>query len=172
MSESGAELSVLVSEEFESMAMHEPPCTSREPIRAPLNSRWLTGKCLKLIATALKLPAGAPNSDLLVMIEAKVTEQGHEPGNVQVVMEEGTLQGRITLQDEEGEFLDVEPLKPDSVQEQPAEEDSDSSGSSDSSGPGLQRPGRVVQVEGEELALLRRDLEEARFTIETLMVEA
>ena len=84
-------------------------------------------KVSKAYSHGIETASGGPQFRFVGNDRGKVTEQGHEPRNVQVVMEEGTLQGRITLQDEEG----------DSVQEQPAEEDSGSSGSSDSSGPGL-----------------------------------
>ena len=51
------------------------------------------------------------------MVEAKLTVMGHEPQNVQVVLEEGNVDGRLTLQDQGGEILTVAPLvEPTSVE--------------------------------------------------------
>ena len=82
---------------------------AKRPVRAPLNSRRMTADCLKRIGSAIDLPTAASTVELLQMIDAKLTDQGHDSQNVQVVLEDGTPKSRISLQDEKGEFLVIEP---------------------------------------------------------------
>ena len=75
-------------------------------IRLPLNSKRLTVSHLRQIGEALGLPTAASLDELRGMIEGLLVEQGKEPMNVQVWLQEDT---GITLYDEGGSFLAIKP---------------------------------------------------------------
>ncbi len=96
---------------------------SREPTRGPgtgsvarplpLNSRRLSTALLRRVAKGLELPVTAAREETRVLIEGKLEELGHPPGNVQVVLEDVPRGIHIQLQDYEGVFLDLEPEEVD-----------------------------------------------------------
>lgn len=83
--------------------------TSDPSMRLPLNSKRLTGQCVKRIGHALGVPTAASTAEVLQMIEAKLVEDDHEPRNVLVVLDSLTPSSRIVLEDSSGEFLEIEP---------------------------------------------------------------
>ena len=54
----------------------------------PLNSKRLTGVLLKQLARGLEISTSASGNELRLVIEGKLRDQGHEPQNVQAVLEE------------------------------------------------------------------------------------
>ena len=77
----------------------------------PLNSRRLTTVQLKKIAEGLGLPTTGSADEIRQLIEGKL-EEGHDVHNVQVVMNEATnISGSLSLMDEEGVFLGIEPFQ-------------------------------------------------------------
>ncbi|KAL5475685.1 hypothetical protein EMCRGX_G025531 [Ephydatia muelleri] len=75
-----------------------------------LNSRRLTTTHIRQLAVALEIPTRASAADILRMIEGKITEDGRDPFNVQVVVKEGEDGGiLLQLQDAEGVFLEADP---------------------------------------------------------------
>lgn len=88
--------------------------TEGRPVRAPWNSRRITAEQLRRVGRAMDVPTTASTDEVRVMIEAKLTELGREPRNVQILLEPSS---KISLQDESGEFLVVEP---ELVEERPA----------------------------------------------------
>ena len=77
--------------------------------RLPLNSTRLTGQCVKRIGHALGVPTGAATAEVLQMVETKLAEEGHEPRNVLIVLDAPTPDSRIVLEDDSGQFLEIEP---------------------------------------------------------------
>ena len=70
----------------------------------PLNSKRLTAGHLKRIAKALGLPTMAAGDEIRQMIDGKLSGDGQEPWNMQVIFD-GSTPGVVSLlQDEEGEF--------------------------------------------------------------------
>ena len=53
-----------------------------------LNSRRLTGAVIKRVARALELPTAAALEDIRQMIDGKLSEQGRDPRDVQVIQTE------------------------------------------------------------------------------------
>lgn len=90
----------------------------KQPLRAPLSSQRMTANWLRRIGSAIDLPTTAFTVELLQMIETKLTEQGHDSRNVQVVSKDGTPKSRISLQDEKGEFLVIEPKEEGELDDQ------------------------------------------------------
>jgi hypothetical protein len=77
----------------------------------PLNSRRLTTVQLKKIAEGLGLPTTGSADETRHLIEGKLAE-GHDVRNVQVVVNETTtVNVTLSLVDEVGVFLDVEPFQ-------------------------------------------------------------
>ena len=76
----------------------------------PLNSRRLVAEYVKAIATSLGLSTRASTDEVRQMVEGKLSESGHEPRNVQVVIQEpeaGTESTNLVhlfLVDEAGEI--------------------------------------------------------------------
>ena len=80
----------------------------------PLNSKRLKTTQLQRLARALSLPTSASGDELRLMIDGKLGEMEKEPRNVQVVIakaEHGAE--RLSLWDDDGSFLDVDPGSPD-----------------------------------------------------------
>ena len=75
----------------------------------PLNSNKLTGVLLKQSARGLDIPTVSSGDELWQLIEGKLEELGHDPGNTQAVLEEVKAGVAISLQDVDGVFLTVEP---------------------------------------------------------------
>ncbi len=90
---------------------------TRLPI--PLNSKRLTAAHLKRLATALDVPTTAAGDEVRQMVEGKLTDQGREPRNVQVVLGTTPLDAFV-LQDADGTFLTVD------AEEAPDEESQES----------------------------------------------
>ncbi len=80
-----------------------------------LNSSRLPTDVIKRIAVELRLPGTASRADTYPMLEGKLEELGHEPRNVQVRLDEDSIE----LMDAEGVFLQIEVP----AEEDPAEED-------------------------------------------------
>ena len=74
----------------------------------PLNSRRLVAEYVKAIAKSLDLSTRASTDEVRQMVEGKLSDSGHEPRNIQVVIqepEEGTESTNLThsfLVDEAG----------------------------------------------------------------------
>ena len=77
----------------------------------PLNLKRLTAAHVQQLARTLQLPTTASLDDIRQMIDGKLAEMGHEPLNVQVVMQRETEGGRVYLylQDAVGVFLESAP---------------------------------------------------------------
>ena len=77
----------------------------------PLNSRRLTAAHLRHIAGAMGLPSTGSADEVRQLIEGKLGDE-REVRNVQVVLEEASvLNVKLSLTDEEGVFLEAEPLQ-------------------------------------------------------------
>ena len=72
-----------------------------EKRKMPLNSRRVTRSQLRAVAEELGLPASTTGEDLAQMVSGKLTEEGRDPKNAQVVVSDDQLQ----LEDERGVFL-------------------------------------------------------------------
>ena len=75
----------------------------------PLNLRRVTALILRTLAERLGLPTSVSPKDLCQKIDGKLTDEGCELREIQVVVERGTTEaeglGRVLLQDSEGTFL-------------------------------------------------------------------
>ena len=71
----------------------------------PLNSRRLTAALLRQLAGGLGVPTTAPQGDLLMMIESKLTEGDHDPLHTQLLLCDVTRGVCISLRDESRVFL-------------------------------------------------------------------
>ena len=77
----------------------------------PLNSRRLTTVQLKKIAEGLRLPTAGSTDEIRQLIEGKLEEE-HDVHNVQVAVDEAkTVNVTLSLVDDEGVFLEVEPFQ-------------------------------------------------------------
>lgn len=74
-----------------------------------LNSKRLTASRLKQLAGALGIPRAASSEDLRAMIEGKLTDDGRDPLRIQVVLRTVERGVHMTLQDEMGVFMEIEP---------------------------------------------------------------
>ncbi len=71
----------------------------------PLNSRRLTKVHLRLIAESLELSPGLSKEELRQQIEGKLSDLEHEPGHVQVAVQEtAKTEIQLSLEDESGVF--------------------------------------------------------------------
>ena len=93
------------------MATQEVEVAETE-FRLPLNSRRLTGATIKRIAQALDVPITASTAEILQMVEAKLSDVGREPRNVQVLLGVAEPGSRLALEDETGTFLEIPPEEP------------------------------------------------------------
>ena len=74
----------------------------------PLNSRRLTTVQLKKIAEGLRLPTAGSTDEIRQLIEGKLEEEH----NVQAAVDEATtVNVTLSLVDDEGVFLEVEPFQ-------------------------------------------------------------
>ena len=76
-------------------------------IRLPLNSKRLTVNHLRQLASEVSVPTGVSSDELRQMIDGKLTEEGRDTPNVQVVLLNAELGSEFFLEDEEGKFLTV-----------------------------------------------------------------
>ena len=114
--------------------------------RLPLNSKRLTGRATKRIATELGLPTTASTAEVLQMIDAKLSDGGREPSNVQVLMDGDTAGSPMALMDETGIFLEIPEEEETPAMDQEAAED----------------PENVTESEGElekELTAVQQEVE-------------
>lgn len=86
------------------MSTEKPP-THIRPL--PLNSKKLTGLLLKQLARGLEIASSSSGDELRQLIEGKLEDGGHDPRNVQVLLQEVENGMEIMLQDDEGMFLMV-----------------------------------------------------------------
>ena len=86
----------------------------------PLNSRRVTGRQMRALAAGLDLPTNASQEDLAQMIRSKLTDDGRQPRNVQLVVGERKLK----LRDEDGVFLELDSGDPseEHLEEEESEE--------------------------------------------------
>ena len=77
--------------------------------RLPLNSKHLTVGHLRQIGEAMWLPTTASLDEMQGMVKGHLVDQGKEPVNVQVWLQEDT---GITLCDEDGAFLSIKAPEP------------------------------------------------------------
>ena len=86
----------------------------------PLNSRRVTGRQMRALAAGLDLPTNASQEDLAQMIRGKLTDDGRQPRNVQLVVGEWKLK----LCDEDGVFLELDSGDPskEHLEEEESEE--------------------------------------------------
>ena len=80
----------------------------------PLNSRRLTAALLRQLAGGLGVPTTAPQGDLLTMIESKLTEEDRDPLHTQLLLHDVAGGVCISLRDESGVFLEIQPPERDS----------------------------------------------------------
>ena len=78
-------------------------------VHVPLNSRRLTAGQLRRLAMALEVPSSGNPADTRLIIEGKLAEMGRQPRNVQVVLEGGSPTAGLSLRDETGIFVTVDP---------------------------------------------------------------
>ena len=117
-------------------------------MRMPLNSKRLKAGHLRRLAAALGVPTAASADELRQMIDGKLTEEGKEARNVQVVLGGADPTSEFALEDEEGRFLSV-----------PATEEENHSESPNLSG------------DGEEQEALKRELDTLTEEIQSLKAE-
>lgn len=111
------------------------------------NYARLTVRQLKWLAVTLGFPTSASSDEIRQLIEAKVEEIGHEPRNVLVVV----VGLDMELLDEEGVFLNIGPEE--AIEDASYNDDAESG------------------TEAEDIAALRRGLEDAGKEIQTLAIE-
>ena len=87
----------------------------------PLNSRRVTRSQLRAVAEELGLPTSATGEDLAQMVSGKLTEEGRDPKNTQVVVSNDQLQ----LEDEHGVFLTATLTEEEEQQTEPEQESDD-----------------------------------------------
>ena len=91
-------------------------------MRMPLNSKRLKAGHLRRLAAALGVPTAASADELRQMIDGKLTEEGKEVRNVQVVLGGADPTSEFALEDEEGRFLIVLPRRRTAVSHQISQE--------------------------------------------------
>ena len=90
-----------------------------------LNSRRLMAQRLRQLAGGFGVPSSASPEDLRAMIEGKLTEGGRDPLQTQVVLRTEERGVHMTLQDEDGVFLVIEPLP---IEDPPPDDPEDADG--------------------------------------------
>ena len=88
-------------------------------MRMPLNSKRLKAGHLRRLAAALGVPTAASADELRQMIDGKLTEEGKEVRNVQVVLGGADPTSEFALEDEEGRFLIVHATEEENRSETP-----------------------------------------------------
>ena len=74
-----------------------------------LNLRRLTGRLVRQLAAALQIPTSGSTEDVRQLVDAKITESGHEPMKVQVRVHKTDKGATLILEDADGTFLRAEP---------------------------------------------------------------
>ena len=77
------------------------------PVRLPLNSKRLTVSHLRRLASEVGVPTDASADELRQMIDGKLTEDGRDALNIQVVLLSVDPSSEFSLEDEGGKFLTV-----------------------------------------------------------------
>ena len=85
---------------------------SRTNLPFPLNSRRMKAVYLRRVADKLGLPSNATANDLRQIVEGKLREMGHEPGNLQVAVEESPTTETLQLLNAYGPIVTVRYDKP------------------------------------------------------------
>ena len=85
---------------------------SRTVLPFPLNSRRMKAVYLRRVADKLGLPSNATANDLRQIVEGKLREMGHEPGNLQVAVEESPTTETLQLLNAYGPIIEVRHDKP------------------------------------------------------------
>ena len=115
----------------------------------PLNSRRVTRSQLRAVAEKLGLPTSATGEDLAQIVSGKLTEEGRDPKNVQIVLSDDQLQ----LEDVDGVFLTV--TLEEEAEEHRSELEQDSEGEEE----GEFEDDRPTNKEFEQLQAEKEDLE-------------
>ena len=87
----------------------------------PLNLRRVTRSQLRAVAEELGLPMSATGEDLAQMVSGKLTEEGRDPKNTQVVVSNDQLQ----LEDEHRVFLTTTLTEEEEQRTEPEQESDD-----------------------------------------------
>ena len=92
-------------------------------VHVPLNSRRLTAGQLRRLTMALEVPSSGSPADTRLIIESKLADMGRQPWNVQVVLEGGSPMAALSLRDETGIFVTVDPeVLPEAVHDRESTE--------------------------------------------------
>ena len=123
-----------------------------------LNSRRLNATQLQGIAESLKLPTACSTPTIRQLIEGKLIEMGHEPTNVQVILQgKDNLGYKLFLVDENGIISTFAHLRDrEHVTSQPVDTnvDSESSGAPRELANDLERLKREFEIQYQELAII------------------
>ena len=109
-------------------------------------------KYLRRVADELGLPSNATATDLRQIVEGKLREMGHEPGNLQVAVEESPTVETLQLLNAYGPIIEVRHDKPP----QDLEEETDHSAQSHSSLPSSEADQELL----EQVQTLREERDE------------
>jgi len=83
------------------------PASGHSHVRILLNSMRITASQLHHLGLALGITVSGSISDQRLLVKGKLSGEGHDPCNVQVVFEEYSSETAFVLWDEDGEFLSV-----------------------------------------------------------------
>ena len=125
---------------------------SKTVLPFPLNSRRMKAVYLRRVADELGLPSNATATDLRQIVEGKLREMGHEPGNLQVAVEESPTVETLQLLNAYGPIIEVRHDKPP----QDLEEETDHSAQSHSSLPSSEADQELL----EQVQTLREERDE------------
>ena len=79
----------------------------RTHVRLPLNLTCITAGQLRRLGLALDITISGSINDQRLVVEGTLSDEGHDPCNIQVVFAEYSSEATFVLCDEEGEFLTV-----------------------------------------------------------------
>ena len=79
----------------------------RTHMRLPLNLTRITAGQLRRLGLALGITISGSINDQRLVVEDKLSDEGHDPCNIQVVFEGYSSEAAFVLCDEKGEFLTV-----------------------------------------------------------------
>ena len=125
---------------------------SKTVLPFPLNSRRMKAVYLRRVADELGLPSNATVTDLRQIVEGKLREMGHEPGNLQVAVEESPTVETLQLLNAYGPIIEVRHDKPP----QDLEEETDHSAQFHSSLPSSEADQELL----EQVQTLREERDE------------
>ena len=94
----------------QSVQGHTQHSTTNLPF--PLNSRCMKAVYLRRVAEKLGLPSNTTANDLRQIVESKLREMGHEPGDLQVAVEESPTTETLRLLNAYGPIITVWHNKP------------------------------------------------------------